>query len=157
MVNYCNRIITVRGLTLAIFFFSLIFVCKMCVFVSRLMKCHFTSGKRHIPKQKSWKSSRISTKKSCNNNGKPWKSSRILRVRPNFFIFSLFIIFHHFLFCNFFTLFTFFHFFVFHFFVFSSFLSFLSFFSFFHFFLFLISFISFHFFIFSHLFIFSFL
>ena len=28
--------------------------------------------------------------KSYNNNGKPWKSSRILRVKPNFFKFSLF-------------------------------------------------------------------
>ena len=35
--------------------------------------------------------------KSYNNNGKPWKSSRILRVSPFFFIFlSLFIIFLHF-------------------------------------------------------------
>ena len=32
--------------------------------------------------------------KSYNNNGRPWKSSRILRVNPNFFIFlSFFIIF----------------------------------------------------------------
>ena len=30
------------------------------------------------------------------NNGKPWKSSRILRVKPNFFIFSLFVVFRHF-------------------------------------------------------------
>ena len=37
--------------------------------------------------------------KSYNNNGKPQKSSRILRVNPNFFIFlSLFIIFLHFAF-----------------------------------------------------------
>ena len=28
--------------------------------------------------------------KSYNNNGKPWKSSRIFRVKPNFIIFSLF-------------------------------------------------------------------
>ena len=34
--------------------------------------------------------------KSYNNNGKPWKSSRILRVKPNFF---MFIIFRHFSFC----------------------------------------------------------
>ena len=34
--------------------------------------------------------------KSYNHNGKPWKSSRILRVKPNFFIFSLFIIFRSF-------------------------------------------------------------
>ena len=33
-------------------------------------------------------------KKSYNNNGKPWKSSRILRVNPIFFIFLSF--FHHF-------------------------------------------------------------
>ena len=31
--------------------------------------------------------------KSYNNNGKPWKSSRILRVNPIFFIF---LFFHHF-------------------------------------------------------------
>ena len=27
---------------------------------------------------------------SYNNNGKPWKLSRILRVKPNFFIFVIF-------------------------------------------------------------------
>ena len=47
---------------------------------------------------------------SYNNNGKPWKSSRILRVNP-FFHFSFF--FHHF------SIFSFFHFF--HFFFFFSF------------------------------------
>ena len=57
--------------------------------------------------------------KSYNNNGKPWKSSRILRVKPNFFIyhcssfffifrffipsiFSFFFIFHFLLFFHFF-------------------------------------------------------
>ena len=46
--------------------------------------------------------------KSYNNNGKSWKSSRILRVSP-FFHFSL--IFHHFsLFFRFFFIFSFFHF-----------------------------------------------
>ena len=45
-------------------------------------------GKETHSETKSWKSSRISTKKSYNNNGKPWKSSRILRVKT---IFSLFI------------------------------------------------------------------
>ena len=36
--------------------------------------------------------------KSYNNNGKPWKSPRIFRLKPNFFIFiSFFIIFLHFL------------------------------------------------------------
>ena len=34
--------------------------------------------------------------KVTTTTGKPWKSSRILRVKPNFFIFSLFIIFLHF-------------------------------------------------------------
>ena len=43
-----------------------------------------------------------------NNNGKPWKSSRILRVKPNCFIFSLF--FHFFTFFIF-SIFSFFHFF----------------------------------------------
>ena len=44
--------------------------------------------------------------KSYNNNGKPWKSSRILRVNPHFFIFSFFFfllfffIFLHFLFIS---------------------------------------------------------
>ena len=44
--------------------------------------------------------------KSNNNNGKPWKSSRILRLKPNFFIF-------HFLFIFSFFFFSFFHFFIF--------------------------------------------
>ena len=60
--------------------------------------------------------------KSYNNNCKPWKSSRILRVNPNFLIcLSFFIIFLHF-----------FTFFIFH--VFSCFSFHFSFFSFFHFF-----------------------
>ena len=69
-------------------------------------------------------------KKSYNNNGKPWKSSRILRVNP-FFSFSFF--FHHFFFVfPFFFFFSFFHFFFFfsfffHFFIFLIF-SFISFF-----------------------------
>ena len=46
-----------------------------------------------------------SDEKSYNNNGKPWKSSRILRVKPNFFIF--FIVHHFSSFCRFFS---FFHF-----------------------------------------------
>ena len=86
--------------------------------------------------------------KSYNNNGKPWKSSRILRVKPNFFIFSLFIIFLHFSFSHFF-IFSFFSF-VFRFF---SFFHFSCFFHDFHFSMFFVFFISFIFFIF---FIFSF-
>ena len=63
--------------------------------------------------------------KSYNNNGKPWKSSRILRVNPNVFIFlSFFIIFIHFF--RFFFIFSFFH--LFHFFIFSLFFHFFHFF-----------------------------
>ena len=57
---------------------------------------------------------------SYNNNGKPWKSSRILLVNPNFFMFFLFFFifssFHFFIFsCSFmfFHSFIFFHFFIF--------------------------------------------
>ena len=47
--------------------------------------------------------------KSYNNNGKPWKSSRILRVKPNLFILlSFFFIFLHFFFANFALVFRFF-------------------------------------------------
>ena len=78
--------------------------------------------------------------KSYNNNGKPWKSSRILRLNPFVFIF--------FPFSSFFPFFRFFHFFIFFtFFLFFFFFSFFSFFSFFHFF---------HFFISVHFFTFSF-
>ena len=56
---------------------------------------------------------------SYNNNGKPWKSSRILRVKPNLFIFlcsSYFSIFHFSHFFFFFSSFHFFQFFIFQFF-----------------------------------------
>ena len=101
--------------------FSLIFVGKMCVFVSRPMKnvtflrknadppkrvIHFP-GKETHSETKSWKSSRILTKQ-YNNNGKPWKSSRILRVNPNFFIFRSFLSF-----LSIFSFFFFHHFFIF--------------------------------------------
>ena len=49
-------------------------------------------GKETHSETKSLKSSRISTKKSYNNNGKPWKSSKVLRVCSqisSFFHFSL--------------------------------------------------------------------
>ena len=36
--------------------------------------------------------------KSYNNNGKPWKSSRILHLKPNCFIFFIFFIYVHFFF-----------------------------------------------------------
>ena len=55
-------------------------------------------------------------KSDNNNNGKPWKSSRILRVNPIFHFFFFFSSFFHFLsfsfiFLHFFHLFLFFHFF----------------------------------------------
>ena len=49
-------------------------------------------------------------KSDNNNNGKSWKSSRILRVKPNFFIFFSFLFFLFFLFFSFFSFFfSFFH------------------------------------------------
>ena len=74
-------------------------------------------GKETHSETKSWKSSKISTK-SYNNNGKPWKSSGILRVKPNFFIALHFFIFHFknllfFIFSCFFNFSFFFHFFIF--------------------------------------------
>ena len=96
-------------LTLAIF--SFIFFCKMCVFVSRPMKI-VTFLRKNADPQNGWlifhgkerdtfrnKTMDIAEdfdEKSYNNNGKPWKSSTILRVNPNLFIFSFFIIFLHF-------------------------------------------------------------
>ena len=71
--------------------------------------------------------------KSYKNNGKPWKTSRILRVNPNFFIFLSFSSFS-FIFCSFIFFSFFLFFFFFFFFFFFSF--FLLFFSFFHFFIF---------------------
>ena len=53
-----------------------------------------------------------------NNNGKPWKSSSILRVNPNFFIFlfvNIFLQFSFFSFFRFFFIFFIFSFFLFHF------------------------------------------
>ena len=65
-------------------------------------------GKETHSETKSCKSSRIFNEKSYNNNGKPWKSSRILRVNP---MFSFFFFFNHF--SPFFLFFSFFHFFIF--------------------------------------------
>ena len=56
----------------------------------------FLRGKETHSETKLWKSFRIWTKKVTTVTAKPWKSSRILRVKPNFFIFSVFIIFLHF-------------------------------------------------------------
>ena len=69
----------------------------MCVscFASK-RKCHFSWEKGDLPKLV------ISSQKVTTSNGIPWKSSRILRPKPNFFIFLHFSIncffFHFFIF-----------------------------------------------------------
>ena len=143
---YSKRTTTVRRADLSELF-SLIFVGKMCVFVSRPMKFvtflkkNDYSPKRVVdfPEERDTFRNKIMEivedvdEKNYNTNGKPWKSSRILRVKPNFFFFSLFIIFLHF--------FVFLH----GFFFFLNFLDFFHFSLFFTFFMFFISFISFNF------------
>ena len=131
------------------------FVGKMCVFVSRQMKIatflleNGDSVKRvdDFPRERDTFRNKIMEivehfdEKRYNNNGKPWKSSRILRVNPNFFIFlELFIFFLYFSF-----LLHFFHFFIFFNFSFSSFLNFSIFSFFFFFFIFFVLFPSFSF------------
>ena len=88
----------------------------MCVFVSRPMKivtfllkngearktgCRFSS-ERDTYRNKIMEIVEDFDEKSYKKQRKPWKSSRILHVKPNFFIFSLFIIFSCFLFIFFF-------------------------------------------------------
>ena len=84
---YSKRIIIVRWADLTEFF-SLIFVCKMCVFVSRPMKIvtfhlkNVYSPKRVVdfPRERDTFRNKIMEivedfdGKSYNNNGKPWKS-----------------------------------------------------------------------------------
>ena len=86
----------------------------MCVFVSRPMKIvtflrkNDYSPKRVVdfPRERDTFRNKIMEivedfdEKSYNNNGKHWKSSRILRVNPNFFICSIFFIFLHVLSCS---------------------------------------------------------
>ena len=139
----------------------------MCVFVSRPMKIatfllkNDYSPKRVVdfPRERDTFRNKIMEivedfdEKSYNNNGKPWKSSRILRVKPNFFIFhcsSFFVIFFRFFIFSFFhfSFFFIFHFFL-HFFIFSIFFIFHLFFTF-PFFLFFNIFLFFQFFIFLH-------
>ena len=122
-----KKIIIVRWADLSDFF-SFIFVGKMCVFVSRPMKINtFLRKNDYLPKRVvdfPWERDTFRNKimeivedfdeKSYNNNGKPWKSSWILRVNPIFFIFlSFFIIFLHFFHFSFFSFFHFFFFFIF--------------------------------------------
>ena len=127
-LNYSKRIIIGKKADLSEFF-SLTFVGKMCVFVSRPMKIvtflrkNGDPAKRVVdfPRERETFRNKIMEivedfdENSYNNNGKPWKSSRILRVNPNFFIFFLcppfFVIFFVFLKNSFFPFFHFFHFF----------------------------------------------
>ena len=123
---YSKRIIIVRWADLSVFF-SFIFVGKMCVFVSRPMKIvtilrkNDYSPKRvvDIPLERDTFRNKIMEivedfdEKSYNNNGKPWKSSRILRVSPFFSFFFFFSSFFSFFFFHFFMFFSFFHFFIF--------------------------------------------
>ena len=119
---YFKRIIIVRWADLSDFF-SFIFVGKMCVFVSRPMKnvTFLLKIADHLkrvvdfPRERDTFRNKIMEivedfdEKSYNNNGKSWKSSRILRVNPFFSFFflfsSFFIIFPHFL--SFFLIFSF--------------------------------------------------
>ena len=118
---YSKRIIIDKRADLTDFLSSS-FVGKMCIFVSRPMKnVTFIRKNGDHPKRvvdfplerdtfrnKIMEIVKDFDEQSYNNNGKPWKSSRILRVKPNFFIFSLFIIFLHFSFSHFFVFFSFF-------------------------------------------------
>ena len=104
------------------FFCSFIFVGKMCVFVSRPMKIvTFLRKNDYTPKRvvdfhrerntfrtKIMEIVKDFDEKSYNNNGKLWKSSRILRVNPIVFIFLSFLSFISFFF-RFFFFFSFFH------------------------------------------------
>ena len=113
----------------------------MCVFVSRPMKVvTFLRKNGYHPKRvvdflrardtfrnKIMEAVEDFDEKSCsNNNGRPWKSLRILRVKPNFFIFHcssfFFFSFFRFFFIFSFFLFLFFFFFISSFFIFLHFL-----------------------------------
>ena len=102
-----------------------------CVF------CFTSSENRDTFHTKSWKSSRISTKKVTTTTVNPGNRSGFLRVKPNFFIFSIFIFLQFF---NVFIIFSFFFFILLDFYMFSFYLfgislnfSMFSIFSFFHF------------------------
>ena len=106
MVIFFCKIIIVRWADLSDFF-SFIFVGKMCVFVSRPMKSVTCLRKNDyhpkrvvdFPLERDTFRNKIMEivedfdEKNYNNNGKPWKSSRILRVNPMFHFFFLFFIF----------------------------------------------------------------
>ena len=110
------------GLTLAIF--SSIFVGKMCIFVSRPMKIVTLLRKKRDPAKRvvdfplqidTFRNKIMEIVKDFeakyNNNGTPWKSSRILRLNPIFsffFLFSSFFSIFSFFFQKFFSFFSFF-------------------------------------------------
>ena len=142
MVNYSKRINFVRVTDIGEK--SSIFFDKMCVFVSRPMKFVTLLLKNgETPKwvvdfhreRDTFRNTIMEIvenydEKSYNNNGKPWKSSRILRVNPCFSFFFLFSSFFSiffsfsvffFLFFSFFIFFMIFSFFIFLFFHFLSF------------------------------------
>ena len=97
----------------------------MCVFVSRQMKIVTLLRKNDyppkrvvdFPRERDTFRNKIMEivedfdEQSYNNNGKPWKLSRILRVNPIFSFFILFSSFFSFLFFRFFSFFLFFSFF----------------------------------------------
>ena len=128
---YSKRIIIVRWADLSDFFFRSFSSVKCVFFVSRPMKIVTFLQKNDYPQKrvvdfhrerdtfrnKIMEIVKDFDEKSYNNNGKLWKSSRILRVNPIFFIFlSFFIIFLLFFFSFFFMFFIFFIFFIFSFF-----------------------------------------
>ena len=102
-----SKWLLLEGLTLAIFF-SLIFVGKMCVFVSRPMNIA-TFLRKNGETQK--RVVDFPRERYTHSETKSWKPSRILRVKPNFFIF--FIVHHFSSFFSFFHFFSFFNFFFF--------------------------------------------
>ena len=94
---YSKRIIIVRWADLSDFVCSFIFVGKMCVFVSRPMKIvTFLRKNDYLPKRvvdfplerDTFRNKIMEIVEDFDeqsyNNGKPWKSSRILRVNPIF-------------------------------------------------------------------------
>ena len=104
MVNYSKSLIIVGRADLGEFF-RFIFVGKMCVFVSRP---NFL-WERDTLRNKIMKIVEDFDEKSHNNNGKSWKYSKILRVKPHFFIFYFSSFFIHF-FLHFSSFFSCFHF-----------------------------------------------
>ena len=115
---HSKRIIIVRWADLSVFFRRISSENVKFCFTSK-ENCHFSSEKRLLPSNRLL----IFFGKETHSETKPWKSSRILRLNPIFFIFlpSSIIFLHFFVFFHFFifSCFSFFHFF--NFFIFFSF------------------------------------